>query len=255
MKLYVLRTGFLNLRRGLFSPDSHDAAERFPAPVLCFLIEHPKGLVLFDTGVSFTTAIDPARYWGDKMARAFDPSVGRGEDLLRQLMDLGYQTDDIDYVVLSHLHIDHAGNIRYFSNADFIVQEAELAAAMKQDAGDSGYSRSDWDYPILYHPVQGRKDLFNDGRIVLELFPGHTPGMQIAILNLDKSGKVALVQDAAAIEANVMGTALPRNNADSELYKESIEKLRALNNEGVTLIYGHDESQWRHLNRPPAFYE
>lgn len=66
-------------------------------PIMTFLVEHPEGLILYDTGFS-----QPGRY-----PRSWP--IADNEMLLSRLSKIGVQPRDIRYVVCSHLHIDHAG--------------------------------------------------------------------------------------------------------------------------------------------------
>jgi glyoxylase-like metal-dependent hydrolase (beta-lactamase superfamily II) len=109
MRLYVFSSGSLTLdKSGLQT----GATGKITIPVAFFLIEHPKGNVLFDTGNNDKIITDPT-YWGP-LAAALNP--GRSPDVAidAQLDKIGVKPSDINYVVLGHMHQDHAGNVGTF---------------------------------------------------------------------------------------------------------------------------------------------
>ena len=124
MRLYVFNTGSIQLEKG-FITAGKDMSVMLEIPVPAFLITHPKGNVLFDTGVSRECIDDPDRRWGE-VAKIFVPKVNKGQDIVSQLEALGYCPDDIDIVINSHLHLDHAGNNECFPKARFLVQRDEI---------------------------------------------------------------------------------------------------------------------------------
>src|SRR5215203_5565086 len=102
-----------------------------PRPINAYVIEHAKGLLLFDTGQDRASVTDDSYFPGgfsgiiyDRLARF---SIGEDETLDAQLGTLGYSTADVDTAVVSHLHQDHIGGIAELSSADLLVAEAEWA--------------------------------------------------------------------------------------------------------------------------------
>ena len=100
-----------------------------PRPINVYVIEHAKGLVLFDTGQDRASVTDDSYFPGgftgviyDRLAR-FD--IGATETLHSQLDALGYSAKDVDTAVLSHLHQDHIGGISDLTGADLLVSTAE----------------------------------------------------------------------------------------------------------------------------------
>jgi N-acyl homoserine lactone hydrolase len=253
MKLYAFSTGSIRVKKGIFAP-GRDDDKLIEAPVQCFLIIHPKGAVLVDTGIDYHLSKDPEAYWG-KISNAFYPLTRPGTDIFTQLENIGYGQDSIGYVILSHMHMDHVGNNRYFTAAGFFVQEAEYKTALKPDSKADGYYRRDWDYPLLYKCLKGRKDLFDDGRIVMEPLPGHTDGMQVVIVDMPKSGKIVLASDAAAMTENLEHEVVPRNIKNKDEYLDSIRFLKRLKDEGALIICGHDPEQWNEIKTAPDYYE
>ena len=82
-------------------------------PFHVFLIQHPSGTVLFDLGAHPDMAHDPRARLG-AAADDFDVRLNPEDDIIPQMAKVGVTPEDIDIVVLSHLHYDHCGGIEFF---------------------------------------------------------------------------------------------------------------------------------------------
>ena len=226
--------------------------EEYTMPCPVYLIEHPEGTVLYDTGVSYEMKQDPENYGthGAPHMTAFVDALDTSEDRLpvNQLADMGVSADEIDYVVLSHLHNDHAGTITDFPDAEFIVQQEELRYAFWPDSsqrlfyleGDFGALRSP-EFSVT--EVSGRYDVFGDGSVVTIPTPGHTPGQQSLKVALENTGTVILSADVAN---NRLGyeEELPVSFAWSlDESTESIRRIRReIEREDARFIIHHDRN-------------
>src|SRR5438874_13834494 len=108
------------------------------APVSFYVIKHPKGNVMFDTGNNDKTITDPDGWWGP-LAKGFGLKMTQNDAMAAQLAKIGLKTSDIKYVAVGHMHLDHGGNVSQFPNATFIVQNDEMKAAWWPDVGYSIY--------------------------------------------------------------------------------------------------------------------
>ena len=131
-------------------------------PVYVYVIDHPDGRVLVDTGM---TELHPA------MA-----------DMDPRLLPLNKQDFDlagIDIVVNTHLHFDHCGGNHLFAGKPIYVQRRELDDARSKD----DYTIREWvDAPgVQYVPVDGEFELLSGLRLVPA--PGYTDGMRVLALN------------------------------------------------------------------------
>jgi N-acyl homoserine lactone hydrolase len=131
-------------------------------PVNVYLIDHPDGRILVDTGM---TQLHPLL---DDMAPELMP-------LNEQALDLG----TIDMVVNTHLHGDHIGGNHLFAGTPIYVQRQELEDARVQD----DYTIPEWlEAPgVEYVPVDGELELLPGIRLVPA--PGHTRGIQIVVID------------------------------------------------------------------------
>ncbi len=253
MKMHVLSGGRLRMKKSVYLPDA-DRQETIELPVSCFLLRHASGNVLFDTGCHPSTAHDPEARWGP-MARAMVPISKPGENVVDQLQSIGLTPDDIDVVVNSHLHSDHCGCNEFFKKATVICHARELEAARREDAEKIGYLAVDWKQPMPVDTIDGQRDLFNDGRIVLIPVPGHTVGMTASLVSLDRSGAFLLASDSVALQANLAHDINPRNTWNAEQSLASMAEIRRIEAGGATVLFGHDDEQWQTLKKGADYYD
>lgn len=224
-----------------------------PYEVACpfYLVEHPEGTVLFDTGVSNEMAQDPESYGQHGAPHMVDFVRGLDTDESRmptaQLADVGYEPGDVDYVVMSHLHTDHAGNMTAFPDAEFLVQADELQYAMWPTATAQELLYLDGDVAPLrgpeydVTPVHGHYDVFGDGSLELLPTPGHSPGHQSLKVELADAGAVVLAGDVANLRAGYEQE-LPASfswSLDESI--ESIQRVRQTANKHDADVYLHHE--------------
>lgn len=253
MKMHVLSGGRLRLRRSIYFPDA-DRSETMEVPVSCFLIRHPQGTVLFDTGCHPSVAHDAPARWGN-MARTVVPVFSPQESLLAQLGTIGIGPQDIDVVINSHFHPDHCGCNEFFRKATILCHAMELAAVKKGNAATMGYIAADWDHPMPIETVEGQRDLFGDDRIVVLPLPGHTPGSIGALVNLERSGAFLLAADSVSLRANLDRDIIPRNTWNAEHLARTFAEIRRIEAGGATVICGHDQQQWDQLRKAGNAYD
>ena len=250
MKLYVLNAGHV------FVPDtSHFTPERnmgipITIPLSMFLIDHPKGLVVFDTGLNVDSLPEVMKK---------DAHCEPDQRIDRQMARLGYKTEDAKYVILSHMHVDHVGGMTLFPHATFIVRKEELRMAWWPESYEGGYFFTDYKDTRGYKYIQPRDDeevdVFFDDSLILVDTKGHSRGHQSLIVNLPKSGRIVLAGDAVQVAANLSEGILPGICWNSEMAVRSIEKLQHMQKEGMRIVLGHDPVSWKDLKIAPDFYE
>ena len=129
-RMWALPNAELTVPRSLLMHGAPNDPVTVPCPA--YLIEHAKGLVLFDTGCHPKVADDPVGYWGP-IANAIQVKYPKTMLLDKQIQGLGYKMDDIKYVVISHLHLDHTGYMYAFPKAKFLIMANELRYAYWPD--------------------------------------------------------------------------------------------------------------------------
>src|SRR5262245_23694000 len=188
VKLYIFDCGKLKsgnpdvlLARGVTTTDMS---------VTAYLIVHPRGTLLWDTGVIPDELIQPG---GTTEARATVQKTLRS-----QLAEIGYKPSDITYLALSHNHYDHSANANNFEGSTWLVQKAERAA-MFPDTPPANPTNAAIRFNALKSSktvlLDGDHDVFGDGSVVIIATPGHTPGHQSLLVNLRKTGPVVLSGD------------------------------------------------------------
>jgi len=191
-------------------------------PVNVFLVHHPVGLCLFDTGQT-ARAADPGYHqrWHPYLRLArFE--LRPEDEIGAQLKRAGVDPAGVRWVVLSHLHTDHVGGVGAFTGAEVIVSRAEWERAQGLAGRLRGYVPQHW--PLGEpHRVDGSYDLVGDGSLVVVPTPGHTPG-HVALVVRDGEGGWLLGGDAA--------------HTPAELPKDLAELCRR---EGLTPLLAHDD--------------
>jgi len=254
MRLYAFSCGYIRSRKTVFVPDA-PKEEFILGPMPVFVILHPRGNVLFDTGPHPSVFRDAYSRWGG-LAKAFEPIGDDRSGILDPLDSLRIKPGDIRYVVNSHLHFDHAGGNQFFPQSTFLVSRNELEWARNPDHEGKGYFRADWDHPLSYQAVEGSCDIYGDGSLTIIPLPGHAPGNQGLLVRLEKQGNVILSGDSVPVEENFVSLKMPRNHLDAAEALHTVQKLHELaERESALLIYGHDPVQWEKIRKAPEYYE
>ena len=247
VRLFAFTCGWLTGPLGLFLRGEQG---RIRVPVPAYLIEHPRGRVLFDSGLHPEIHADPDTRLGVS-AGVFEVELAEGEDLAGRLESLDVDPAGIDTLINSHLHFDHAGGNALVPNARLVVQRAEWEAGLDADGvRANGYVRSDYDLGHDVLTVTGEHDMFGDGSVVCLPTHGHTPGHQSLRVRLD-SGDVVLAGDACYLARTLDDGHLPAILQDEAAMRKSLESLRKLRDSGARIFYGHDPEFWRTLPKAP----
>lgn len=247
IKLYAMTCGWLscNLKEMLAGAEG-----RITFPVPAYLIDHPKGLVLFDTGMHPRSLEDPYTQVG-ALARAFEVHSKPGDDVRSRLQQMDIDPDRIRYLINSHLHFDHTGGNELIPNARVIIQETEWEAGKTPELVQANaYNPINYDLGHLVQRVKGEFDLFGDGTIVTIPTFGHTPGHQSLRVRLP-SGEIVLAADACYFCETLANLHLPALVFDRAKMINSLLLLRKLQRNGARIFYGHDPEFWRDVPQAP----
>ncbi len=211
-----------------------------------FLIEHPKGLLLFDTGCNSKILDDPVGYWGP-LAEHVPIQWNRDETLDRQIVRAGYKLDDVKYVVLSHAHLDHAGGLALFPKAKFIVGAGELRYAYWPDPDRRGaFILEDYLPTRNFQWVELDRDLdlFGDGSVQFLFTPGHTPGESSLMVNLPNR-RIILTGDTVHLRAQLAAEVTMPLSVDPISSVISLKRLKAMSELWDARIWiSHDPEDW-----------
>ncbi len=245
MKLRVLHLGRIDCQR-LHLVACPDESTMIASPMVALLIEHPTlGNILYDTGNSpFYNSV-----YGKAILETYPITQFRSiEDALA---DAGLRPDDIDLLILSHLHFDHAGGLSYFAGTkafgNIIVAESELKNAyFSVMTGQSGaYVKSLFDLPdVRYRTISQDTKLADD--LTLFLQASHTPGVIGLQLTLPQTGTVLVTSDTIYTQDSY-DQGLPPGGKINKTQDEFFSNLEAIRQRQAvhqaTLFFGHDYDQ------------
>lgn len=184
-----------------------------PRPINVYVIEHDKGLLLFDAGQDRRSVTDanyfPGGFTGLIYSRLARFQVASDQTLSAQLASIGYDIADVRTVVLSHLHQDHIGGLRELTGAEVLVSAAEWAQLADARAEMKGFLTEHIDLPgIAWRRIEPRAvvdpaiapftasyDIHEDGSLVLFPTPGHTAGSLSLLIRQPDMAPLLLVGD------------------------------------------------------------
>jgi glyoxylase-like metal-dependent hydrolase (beta-lactamase superfamily II) len=249
VKLYAFTCGTVT---GEFARLMEGGEGDITVPIPIFLIEHPKGRALFDTGLHPDCQHNPAARLGSRLAGLFRICFKPGEEVSARLEEIDRDPARIELIINSHFHFDHVGGNALIPNATMLVQRREWDAGMDPDtAAKRGFSPRDFDLGHKLRLVDGEHDVFGDGTVVCLPTYGHTPGHQSLKLKLD-SGEIVLAADACYFCRTLRERRLPRYAHDHEAMLASLDRLEALERSGARIFFGHDLEFWRSVPQAPA---
>jgi glyoxylase-like metal-dependent hydrolase (beta-lactamase superfamily II) len=160
----------------------------------------------------------------------------RGQ-LAGQLDEFGVKPADIKAMAISHTHPDHIGNVELFPQVMLYVQKAEY-----EWPGADGAPRFNPNHPVTL--LEGDRDVFGDGSVVIISTPGHTPGHQSLLVRLPKTGTIVLSGDAVHFKANWDNRRVPPFNTDKDKTLASMQRIADIvAKENGRLWINHDKPQ------------
>lgn len=253
LRLYLLLCGFEILEK---SASTRDRDERIvlAVPVSAYLLETRQGWVLVDCGLNSALINDPAlreQYYTGRGWRP--PLVLPQHELQVQLDAIGVRPEQVNTVVLTHMHMDHTGNLKLFPNARVVAQRAEHSYAFAPDH-DPAWFDCDYQLPGLrWQLLDGDAEVMPGLRCLST--PGHTPGHQSLLLELPRSGPVILVGDVGDLQENFDDEILGESMDDAAALA-SIRRLKRLAQEhSAQLFLTHDPDFVRRARLAPNCYD
>ena len=254
LRLYVLDCGIItpaNVDNYNLTP-SQVATTKMITP--CFLIVHPRGSLIWDTGEipdsAFKDGVSPQKL------NAF--TVDR--PLLPQLAAIGYTPTNITYMALSHYHGDHVANASLFAKSTWIVQKGDRDPILAPRPAGSRVPD-----PKFFTGLADSKtvllngedhDVFGDGTVVIKSSPGHTPGHQSLFLKLANTGNVLLSGDLYHYPEEITYRKVPLTDPDREQTAKSRERIEEFVKQNHAQLWiQHDYTTGIKRKIAPEFYD
>lgn len=193
------------------TPAEHLPWATGPTVVNAYLVDHPAGPILCDTGVG---------HGSELIDRWYAPVH---HDLDAALAEHGVRPRDVTAIVNSHLHFDHCGQNRRFPGVPVVVQRAEL-----EEARRPRYTVADWvDFEgVVFDVLDGPATVAPGVRVVPT--PGHTIGHQSVVVDTD-DGPVVLLGQAAEDLDDFLAQPLPS-------WLAAVEPAK--------VVFAHDDREW-----------
>jgi N-acyl homoserine lactone hydrolase len=261
LRLYVFDCGTLHVAdMGRFQLKKEEVSTT-DLSVACYLVVHPKGTLVWDTGAVPDSAWKPT---GGPVPQHIVLPDGEQRDVIvrkslqSQLAEAGYAPADITYLVLSHYHYDHTANANAFAGATWLVRQIERDAMFVPNPAGAAQ-------PSTYSALRNSKtvllanddyDVFKDGTVVIKFAPGHTPGHQVLYLKLRNTGGVLLSGDLYHFPEERSLGRVPTFEFNQDQTRASRAAIEAfLKQSGAQLWIQHDFAGNAKLKKSPAFYD
>ena len=197
MKVYAFHCGGDQADFAINDPFDENVGKKQYSPYFFYMVDHPQGRVLFDTGLHPQIGTDFAARMGSA-AGTFPIEMCDDGDVVGQLRKIGLRPGDIDAVVQSHLHFDHAGGLEFVQHAPIYVQTIELRTARNPPPYQADlYMPADFEHDLDWRLLDGDHDLFGDGAVRIVATPGHSPGHQSLMITFAGRPPLVLLGDAA----------------------------------------------------------
>ncbi len=243
-KLWRLDCGSIRVNQlNIFSDTQSYPGQARQLVSSCYLIKDGDAYMLWDTGLGISVRGAVA-----DSSKPMNPSLGK--TLVEQLAELGITPGQIGLIGISHFHNDHIGQAIDFPNAKLMIGAGDLALARSSDA--AGKALAPWlRSGAKVEAIEGDKDIFGDGSVIMLNFAGHTPGHHGLLVRLPKTGAVLLSGDVVHFRENLETDGVPTFNTDRADSLASIDRFRKLAKSlNATMIIQHDP---RDVAKLPAF--
>ena len=260
LRLYVFDGGVLESDPARYRLTKEDVSAT-QLSIAAFLVVHPRGVLLWDT------AAVPDAEWtptGQPVVHRMTLPDGQPRQVtLRatlgsQLKAAGFVPRDVTHLALSHYHWDHTANSNAFSAAQWLVRPAEREAMFAEKP--VGAVRTELFAALKQSRTtllqQDEHDVFGDGSVVVKAAPGHTPGHQVLLVKLPKTGPVLLSGDLYHYPEERTLNRMPPAEEKAGQTPASRKAVDAfLQRTGARLWIQHDLTAHRRLRLSPEFYD
>ena len=257
LKLYIFHTGKVRVDQAIPLHENNPLAvtglfrskkKKMILPVSAYLIVHPKGNILIDTGWDTKYAYERPKQLLGIVDKISAPIIKVKEGVDSKLASVGMCPNDIDYVFISHMDFDHTSGLKLVREAkNIFCSEEEWKACNKLSlryidtwTGIADVKTFSFQSSGI-GPVGRSYDVFGDGTVVLVHTPGHSHGLFSAMIN-GKDGYIILGNDAAYLPESFSLYKIPGFTVDKNLAKKSLDWLIECKNDPACMgvFVNHD---------------
>lgn len=261
MRIHAIRTGTVAIKTRQVEGVGHGSRRQLnmfldrewtePLPIYAFAIEHPEGVIVVDTGESARTA-DSEYFpsWHPFYRYGLREWVAPEDEIGPQLRELGIRAGDVRWVVLTHLHTDHAGGLHHFPHTEILASRADLKVASGRRGRLRGYPNRRLPRwfdptvvdlsPVPYGAFPESLKLTATGDVTIVPVHGHTAG-QIGVIVEDGDHAVFLAGDSSYTQDLMLRGIIDGPSPDETAARLTHERIRALAEETPTVYaVAHD---------------
>lgn len=251
--------GFLRLVNTLLDPNWTE-----PLPIYAWVIEHPEGLIVVDTGET-ARANEPGYFpaWHPYFKLGVRENVTAEQEIGPRMRALGLSPKDVRWVILTHLHTDHAGGLSHFPQAEICVSRQEYNATSGIAGRLRGYLNNrwpDWFSPRLLDfrselvgPFPQSLTLTRAGDVVLVPTPGHSIG-HLSVILRESESHLFIAGDASYTQELMCRQAIDGVAPREALAQKTLGRIADyVGRQPTVYLPSHDpEAEQRLINRLPA---
>jgi N-acyl homoserine lactone hydrolase len=274
IRIHALQTGSVAIKEQQRQGDGGDknsvlrvyADRRWttPLPILAWLIEHPEGLIVVDTGETARVS-EPGYFtrWHPYYRLAVREWVSPEDEIGAQIRRRGFSPEDVRWVVLSHFHTDHAGGLGHFPNSEVVTSRTDFEYARGFRGRARGFLPQHWpewfaptliEHPATpFGPFEQSTLLTAAGDVRLLPTPGHTPG-HLSVALEDDETVFFFAADASYTQRLMLDGVADGVSPDPATARTTLARIQALVRQRPTVyLPSHDpESVARLANRELA---
>ncbi len=246
MRIHVIQTGTVAIKqvqrqgREAGNPISNIVFDKNwtePLPIFAFVIEHPEGLIVVDTGET-ARAAEPGYFprWHPYYRYGLQEWVQPEEEIGPQMRALGFDPNDVRWVLLTHLHTDHAGGLAHFPKAEHLLSRREYANATGVMGMLRGYLPNRWPQwfrptlidmqPELFGPFASSYRVTQDGDVHFVPTPGHTAG-HLSVVVATPEVTYMLAGDASYTQELMLAEQIDGVTTDRETAGRTLQNVHA----------------------------
>jgi N-acyl homoserine lactone hydrolase len=261
VKIHAIQTGTVAIKTHQVEGAGHGSRRQLnmfldrewtePLPIYAFAVEHPEGVIVVDTGETARTSDeDYFPSWHPYFRYGLREWVAPEEEIGPQLERLGIRPSDVRWVVLTHMHTDHAGGLHHFPHNEILVSRNDLRAASGRRGRLRGYPSNRFPRwfdptvvdlsPVPYGPFPQSLTLTEAGDVTIVPVHGHTPG-QIGVLVEDGDHVVFLAGDSSYTQDLMLRGIVDGPSPDEAVARLTHQRIRTLAAETLTVyLVAHD---------------